>query len=132
MKHQLKKEDLAQFGGTHFYYRLVSNPRVFYTEGMKHVADVGQAHWLLDAIAAYLRPTYLAAFIKDDPRIASMIVWTLKVAADDSALLEARADSPCEAFIKQEIPLTDFPLESLDVWAGFDGTNWVLYLPREH
>ena len=35
-------------------------------------------------------------------------------------------------FITQKIEYTDFPLDEIDIWAGFDGTRWTLYLPSEH
>ncbi|XOV74846.1 MAG: DUF6876 family protein [Phycisphaerales bacterium] len=43
-----------------------------------------------------------------------------------------RADSDEQPAIRQDIAFTDFPLEYVDVWAGFDGEHWTLYLPSEH
>ena len=69
--------------------------------------------------------------IADDSRIGSLQFWRLVVTGSE-AVLTAQVDSGVEPFIRQEIPYTDFPLESIDIWAGFDGTRWTLYLPSEH
>jgi hypothetical protein len=37
-----------------------------------------------------------------------------------------------QPFYTRLIPFTDFPLDYADIWAGFDGERWTLYLPSEH
>jgi len=128
----LTKHDLSQFHGDLVRYQHQLNRRVLYTPGVQHVAEAGGAYWLIDAIASYLTPSFLAEPIRKDGRIADLHFWNLTVADDDSALLEARADSPCEPFVSQRIPYTDFPLDSVSIWAGCDGRRWTLYLPSEH
>ena len=96
------------------------------------LSQPGGAYWLIDAIASYLAPSYLGAAIAADRRVGDLHCWRLTVSEGQSAVLEARADSDCEPFVRQEIPFTDFPLESVDIWAGFDGEVWTLYLPSEH
>lgn len=132
MKHTLTENDLNHFTGDDERYAHPLNRRVIYTPGVRQVATKGGAFWLIDAIASYLTPRCLAPFIEEDPRIESMSFWKLIVSEDESAVLEARADSPCEPFVRQEIPFTDFPLRTVDIWAAFDGTFWTLYLPSEH
>jgi hypothetical protein len=58
--------------------------------------------------------------------------WRLDVGDDGSAVLSGRADSGEEPFIVQLIPYTDFPLDHANIWAGYDGERWTLYLPSEH
>ncbi len=128
----LTKHDLSQFHGDLVRYRHQLNRRVIYTPGVQHIAEAGGAYWLIDAIASYLTPSYLAEAIRRDGRIADLHFWDLNVAEDDSAVLEARADSPCEPFVQQRIPYTDFPLDSVSIWAGYDDRHWTLYLPSEH
>lgn len=70
--------------------------------------------------------------ISADPRLATLQFWRLDVAKDRSAVLSARADSGVKPFITQHIPFTDFPLNDVNIWAGFDGKRWTLYLPSEH
>ena len=47
----LTAADLEQFTGTGHWYRNGLNSDVLYTEGVKHVATAGGAHWLIDEIA---------------------------------------------------------------------------------
>ncbi len=129
---QLSNHDLAQFHGDQLRYRHTLNRRVIYTPGVQYLAEAGSAYWLIDAIASYLTPGGLCDAIRHDERIADLHFWSLTVREDRSALLEAKADSPCKAFITQVIPYTDFPLDSVNVWAGYDGRIWTLYLPSEH
>ena len=132
MTDTLTKQELVQFVGDVERFRHSLNPRVIYTPGVQHVAEAGGAYWLIDAIASYLTPRYLEAAIASDPRVGELQFWRLTVSEERSAVLEARVDSDCESFVRQGIPFTDFPLESVDIWAGFDGEVWTLYLPSEH
>lgn len=132
MEHTLKKEELKQFTGGCERYAHSLNRRIIYTPGVRHVAEAGGAYWLIDAIASYLTPSYLKRFIEKDPRIETMSFWKLIVSNDESAVLEARSDSPYKPFVRQEISFTDFPLRTIDIWAAFDGVCWTLYLPSEH
>jgi hypothetical protein len=47
----LSADDLGQFTGTEQWYRHSVNRSVLYTDGARHVAEHGQAYWLLDEIA---------------------------------------------------------------------------------
>ena len=128
---QLKAE-MEHFCGDLVRYRHPLNQKVIYTPGVRHVAEKANAYWLIDAIASWIgTPDFLEA-AQEDSRIASMHFWTLEVNADSAATLVARADSPCDSFIEQQIEWTDFPLSKIDIWAGFDGSHWTLYLPSEH
>jgi hypothetical protein len=119
---------LAHFTGDLERYRSI-NRYVVYTPGVKYLADQAGAYWLIDAIASYFMSGQMAY---PDPRLETLQFWRLDVNKDNSALLTARADSNVEPFITQRIEFTDFPLDQVDVWAGFDGRYWTLYLPSEH
>lgn len=127
----LTHEDLCQFTGDleRFYHPL--NRKVVYTPGVQYVAQEGRAYWLIDAIASYFGSELMTAAMNRDYRLQSLQFWRLGV-TDGSALLIAYADVGEEPFIRQEIPYTDFPLDHIEIWAGFDGTRWTLYLPSEH
>tara|TARA_R110002049_G_C9174280_1_gene562394 strand:- start:9887 stop:10282 length:396 start_codon:yes stop_codon:yes gene_type:complete len=128
----LKENDLNQFIGDLVRYRHPLNRKVIYTPGVRHVAEAGEAYWLIDAIASwYGSDAFNEAAAKDD-RINDWHTWTLTVGEDNAATLRAKADSPDDAFIVQTIPFTDFPLSSIDICAGNDGEHWTLYLPSEH
>lgn len=125
--------ELRQFTGDLDRYRHPLNPRVIYTPGVKHLAERAGAYWLIDAIASWIGSPPFTQAIAHDERIGSLHFWKLQVdEAERTAVLAAVPDAGEPSFITQSIPFTDFPLESIDVWAGFDGRHWTLYLPSEH
>ncbi len=128
----LTHEELRQFTGDLERYRHGLNPRVIYTPGVRHVAERAGAYWLIDLIASHIASREMAAAVAKDERLGSLQFWRLDVAEDHSAVATCRADSGVEPAITQTIEFTDFPLESIDVWAGWDGAHWTLYLPSEH
>lgn len=132
-KKQLSHVDLMQFTGGPDRYQAWGNSSLRYTEGIKFLMKHGVgSFWLINAITSYFGSKRMREAMNRDERLRSLQFWRLDVHADQSATLSARADSGVEPFITQEIPFTDFPLDSVDVWAGFDGTHWTLYLPSEH
>ncbi|QDV73811.1 DUF6876 family protein [Botrimarina mediterranea] len=125
--------ELGQFTGDLERYRHPINRRVIYTPGVKHLAERAGAYWLIDSIASWIGSHPFNVAVREDERVQSLHFWKLSVDLDErSALLAAVADSGEPPFITQRIPFTDFPLASVDVWAGFDGQHWTLYLPSEH
>lgn len=125
---KLTHAELARFTGDDVRYRSI-NRYVVYTPGVKHLAERAGAYWLIDAVASYFvsgRMRYA------DPRLETLQFWRLEVHADRSATLTARADSGEPPWVSQRIEFTDFPLASVDLWMGFDGLRWTLYLPSEH
>ena len=128
---RLTHAELCQFTGDleRFYHPL--NRKVVYTPGVQYVAQVGQAYWLIDAIASYFGSEPMNTAMRRDYRLQSLQFWRLDV-SDGSAVLTANADVGEDPFIRQEIPFTDFPLDHIEIWAGFDGNRWTLYLPSEH
>jgi hypothetical protein len=127
----LHKDDLLKFTGDLERFRHPINPKVIYTPGVQYLAEEAQAYWLLDAIASYFGTQAMQYFIKQDSRLADLQFWKLTV-KEACGQLTARADSDAEPFVVQDIPFTDFPLDEIDIWAGFDGKFWTLYLPSEH
>lgn len=128
---QLRGE-LAQFRGSEQFYRHGLNRSVVYTEGVQFLAENAQAYWLIDAVASYVGSGVLRAAMQQDRRLEWLQFWRLDVTTDRSAVLTCRADDGVPPAITQNIEFTDFPLDSADIWAGFDGTFWTLYLPSEH
>ncbi len=127
----LIRADLAQFTGDPDRFRHPLNRRVLFTLGVQYVAEKGEAYWLVDAIASYFGSSLMMKAIAKDDRLASLQFWRLKVNKDHRAVLTMRADSGERPAITQRIEYTDFPLGRIDIWAGFDGTHWTLYLPSE-
>ena len=129
---QLRME-LRHFCGDLEHYRHPINRRVIYTPGVRNLAEEAGAYWLIDAMASWIGSYSFLKALHQDERLRSLHFWKLTVDRETkSALLEAVPDQGEAAFITQRIPFTDFPLDEIDVWAGYDGTNWTLYLPSEH
>ena len=131
-KETITRDMLAQFTGDLVRFRHSLNRAVIYTPGVQFLGEQAGAYWLIDAIASSFGGPQMERAIRNDHRLGEMQFWRLIVHDDDSAVLTARADSNEEPFITQDIPYTDFSLTSVEVWAGFDGTVWTLYLPSEH
>ena len=131
-KKPLTHQDLRQFTGDLTRYRHWMNRRVIYTPGVKHLASQAEAYWLVDAIASHFGGQEMIRASQRDMRLDSMQFWRLDVLDDHSAVLSARADAGEEPFITRLIDYTDFPLNYVDIWAGYDGEHWTLYLPSEH
>lgn len=131
-KTKLTNADLMQFTGGSRRYRTWANPNVIFTEGVEYLARTAEAFWLIDCITSYFGTHLMRGAMQQDERLKSLQFWRLEFHDDRSATVTARADTGVEPFVTQEIEFTDFPLDSVDIWAGFDGTRWTLYLPSEH
>ncbi len=130
-KPQLTHTDLDQFTGDDIRYMHPLNKKVIYTPGVRYLAQEAQAYWLIDAIASYFGSDIMNLAMSKDSRLKSLQFWRLDV-KDGKAVLIANADAGEEPFVRQEIEYTDFPLSEVEIWAGFDGSLWTLYLPSEH
>jgi hypothetical protein len=119
-KKTLIADDLAQFTATERWYRHSINRNVLYTEGAQHVAEQGEAYWLLDEIAL-IQPY--------DKNVAAeeFQVWKLTVRPEKTATLTCDDGNGNIVFTK-EIPFTDFPLETITLYFA----NNVIHLPSEY
>jgi len=131
-RNPLTHEELRHFTGDLERYRHPIARNVIYTPGIRHVAERAGAYWLIDEIAFAIAGGEVARAGRADPRVLDLHFWKLTVREDRTAELTARADSGESALVKREIAFTDFPLSEIDIWAGFDGRCWTLYLPSEH
>lgn len=114
----LKAEDLVQFTGTEHWYRHPILKHFLYTDGVQHVAETGEAYWLIDVIAS-------AQLIGEVER-EEFQVWILKT--KDSTGIVYAEDGNGNLIYRQEIEFTDFPLEEIK----FFFTDNVLMLPSEY
>lgn len=113
------ESQLAQCIGTEKYHRLSPlHGRLVCTDGVKLMAELCGAFWLIDAIASYRR--------KEE-----MQFWTLKV-SNNTAVLSMREDSDRPELVHQEIEYTDFPLDEMKVWVQESGQYMVAMLPSEY
>lgn len=125
-------EELRQFTGDLERWRHSLYRKLTYTPGVQHLAERAGAYWLIDAIASWLPSPRFRAAAQRDPHIGSIHFWKLAVGDDRSAILTAIADAGEEAFIRQDIEYTDFPLTEIDLYCAFDGEHWRLMLSSEY
>lgn len=131
-KTTLTQAELAQFTGGLERYQTWANKNVIFTEGIEYLARKAGAFWLIDCISSYFGTRLMRNAIEQDDRLNWLQFWRLEVHDDHSATVTSRADYGVEPFVTQQIEFTDFPLDGVDIWAGFDGRRWTLYLPSEH
>ena len=116
-------EYLAQFTGSEKFYRHITFRKFVYTEGVKYVAEEGQAYWLIDAILSWQGDPK----IKNDIMLQRIQFWDLKVFDDNSATLSCLRDKN-DIAITQKIEFTDFPLKNIQFYLS----NNTLMLPSEY
>lgn len=110
--------DLAQFIGSETLYTHFTG--LHYTEGLAYLTKAAAAYWLIDAVASY----QAEARVRGEP----FQLWELTVSDERSAALTMRRDSGEEPLVRQEIQMTDFPLDSIKLYVA----NGVLMLPSEY
>uniref|UniRef100_A0A6M3IW27 DUF6876 domain-containing protein n=1 Tax=viral metagenome TaxID=1070528 RepID=A0A6M3IW27_9ZZZZ len=108
--------DLQQFTGTEHYYKYIGGLKL--TDGVKYLAETAQCYWLLDIIASYA-----AGLHKKE----EFLVCNLYKNADNSALFTIN-DGNDNILIKQEIPYTDFPMDTVKLYC----ISFVVLLPSEY
>ena len=111
--------ELRQFTGTEGYYRLSLS--VVLTDGTKYLADTAGAYWLMDAIS-----TYLPQFTGRE----EFVVAKLNVGNGNADLVLDNGNG--HVLDTQHIEYTDFPLQSIQLYACWAGEFWVLMLPSEY
>ncbi len=128
----LTKQELNQFTGDLERWCHPIGRRVIYTAGVRHVAEKGNAYWLIDAIAGHLTSHEYLHATTIDPRLCDFMVWTLETSWSKTGQLSSRSNLDVEPWITEPIPFTDFPLDRIDICAMSDRQHWTLYLPSEH
>ena len=123
---ELTHADLSQFTGDLERFYRPYNRKVLYTPGVKFLAEKAEAYGLMDDIASNYGSEQMIEAMNRDARLKSLQLWRLEL-TDNSAVLIAYADVGEEPFIRQEISYTDFPLDYVEIWAGYDGQVWTLY-----
>jgi hypothetical protein len=105
---------LDMFTGTEHYHKFTKLGYVC-TDGVLTLAQEAKCFWLLDAIVSYQGQGKLSSEFQ---------VWTLSV-FDRKGVLTGTDE---QETISQEIPFTDFPLETVKLYL----INDVLLLPSEY
>ena len=125
----ITQADLQQFTGTENYYKHWLGFK--FTDGVNYLADKAGAFWLLDVIASWqpeIKKRYSA-----NPDFYSFQVWTLRRSVDTTSHWNGSWVARCEDgngqyICSQDIPHSDFPLDSAEVWF----INGVMLLPSEY
>jgi hypothetical protein len=117
---------LGQFIGSENYYRHWTGALV-YTDGVKAMAELCGAYWLIDAVASW-QPQ-----CRKDKMLRQIQFWTLRRTEDNQWLLCVERDTDDVAF-RQQIEFSDFPLTEIKLYAaaGGPGGAIVLMLPTEY
>lgn len=111
------REVMAQcYGSENMYRHNIAG--LIYTDGVKLVAEYGEAYWLIDAVASYQGRGKLAR----DPMLVDFQIWKLTVDRESRlAVLTCQADTGCPAAVRQEIEYTDFPLDEIKFYVERGG-----------
>jgi hypothetical protein len=123
----LIERTLSEYNGTENYYP-ASLSRLRYTDGIKKMADLCGAHWLIDAIASHQKDAV------KHPMLADFQIWRVTLNKGWSCDLTCHADWDDEdpdqfpPIIHQHIQWTDFPLDGFRAYVS----HGTLYLPSEH
>ena len=141
----LTQNDLSGFTGDLTRYRHPLHRKLVFTPGVHHLAEHGQAFWMIDVVASYLSDIasgkhgedmqYLSFFRFDFSGDSGCII-TVGDGNDD-------ANGERNVMIRQDVPFTDFrsrsDIEVVQIWLGVsdaDGegnpTMYTAYLPSEH
>jgi hypothetical protein len=112
--------ELAQETGSEEYYKHPLG--LMYTQGIKSMAELCGAYWLISVIASRQTPP-----VRREP----FQLWILTV-QDTRATLECWTDTPgtsiAKRLVREEIDWTDFPLPQIKLYLA----NNVLHLPSEY
>lgn len=120
MAKTLTAESLTGFIGTEVWYRHPQVPWVTFTEGVKYVADAGEAYWLVDEIAtAQMDPAM---------RRNRFQHWCLKLNAKGNGAVLTCDDGNDNIIRTKELTFTDFPLPEIH----FYYTDSVILLVGEY
>ena len=106
--------ELAHFTGTESYTNLRYpwlRKRFLLTDGTKHLAEKAKAYWLMDAIASHQTNQQVVA--------EEFQFWMLTVNDKQAAVLTC-TDGNNKELVRQEISYTDFPLNSISLYAALD------------
>ena len=111
----MKKFDsnqLNQFTGPAKYYRI--SRRHLLTEGTKYLAEQAACFWLMDAIASHLSEIGTEDWF---------VLVRMSVVLGSAVMIYE--DGNGNEHARQEIPYTDFPMNSITLYACWDTEHWV-------
>jgi len=123
---------LAYCTGTQGYTRHWSPRSLVYTDGIADMANMAEAHWLIDIVASLFADKKLVKIMVGDPDDGNLIVCELKTDLKNTTAVFTAAVMDEEPFYRQELSYTSFPMEEMVMWLSMERDQQVLYLPSEH
>jgi hypothetical protein len=117
---KLDLQTLNQFTGTTQYVRI--GPRHLLTDGTHYLAEQAECYWLMGEIALHLTELGTQDWF---------VLITVSVDPNGQAVL-TYSDGDGGERARQTIPYTDFPVDSIRLYACWDTEHWVIMLPSEY
>lgn len=111
--------ELSNFWCTQNYYQHWTG-QLYYTDGVKYLADKSDSHWLIDAIASYQNDVK----IKKNRMLQNIQFWKLEV-KENKGILTCVEDKGRKPVITQEIDFTDFPMGEIEIWVEYGSLDGV-------
>lgn len=115
---QLERE-LSQFTGTEKYYFNPLYRRYNYTDGVRYLAEKGNAYWLIDFILSNQHTAKI--------RAEEFQVWTITLKNEGGAIISVE-DGNKNVISTFNLDFTDFPLQEYSLWL----VGQTLILPSEY
>ena len=108
---------------TYYTYRTIGNVLIgYYTDGIKHMAELCKAYWLIDVVMSY----QTMKFRRQHP----FQVWIIKQDGDGAIVIAEDGDN--KKIKQQKIPFTTFPFDEFTEPFKMFFCNDVLHLPSEY
>jgi hypothetical protein len=129
----LTEADLSMSYGTSQFYFAQPFPNLNYSDGVKHVADLG-LRWLIDIIASHeFHNKPFQALKKANAALNAFRVWTLDVNTNTkTAIVTCVEDTGKPAAVTQNVSFTDCPLSQVKIYAFTEGDIIRLIMPSEY
>ena len=91
------------------------------TDGTKYLAEEAEYFWMMDAIASHLSEIGTENWFVQ-----------MRMTVNGTREMMIYEDGNDKEHARQEISYTDFPLDSVTLYACWDQENWVIMLPSEY
>jgi len=101
------KTELREFTGTQTYYRHFTG-QLLYTDGVRHMAEICDAFWLIDLIASHQ--------FKKVVKETAFQIWHIEVNDDKTAYVYMNEDTDQPVITSQGLEYTDFPLPKFSLY----------------
>lgn len=116
------KNTMHEFvGGSDGRYQHALNRKMIYSEGMKAVAEIAAAYWLIDMIALQMAGIYAKAW-RAGTAGTGIVTVTVPAAGGPNATVELSLEDDSPPAVKEELSFTTFPE---GVWNFYLGTDEV-------